>query len=54
MKVYKKQINQARQAVAQKQEIRDMPAPEPKVITQDQEAHIKFMQGIVRDARVRQ
>ena len=54
MKVYRKQIDQAQRAEVQKKEIESRPAPEPKTISPGQEAHIKFMQNIVKNARVRQ
>lgn len=52
MKTYKKQIDNAKTAEVQKQAER-IPR-EPKTVSQNKEARINFMQGIVRDARVRQ
>jgi hypothetical protein len=52
MKAYRKQIDSAEKQI--KQELQNKQVPEPKVFSQNKEARVRFMQGIVADARVRQ
>ncbi len=52
MKAYRKQIDTAEKQI--KQDLQSQQVPEPKVISNNKEARVRFMQDIVRDARIRQ